>query len=185
MESTGESRVQAWEKRTEVPLLLLALAFLVAYAWPVLDPEAGAGSRGPRGLEDVLRRGLVDRLGSLRDRRAPAARCARGRQGARRRGWSPSPPLRPRGHGGRVRGKNCCGARPTPQDSYQQDLRNWDVRPVRGTHPARHPPCMGISAPIMFSAALVEVADACTTHPSHRTWASLRHGPAHVVGWRA
>lgn len=30
--------VQRWEKRAEVPLLLLALAFLVAYAWPVLDP---------------------------------------------------------------------------------------------------------------------------------------------------
>jgi voltage-gated potassium channel len=31
--------VQRWEKRAEVPLLLLALAFLVAYAWPVLDPR--------------------------------------------------------------------------------------------------------------------------------------------------
>jgi voltage-gated potassium channel len=28
-----------WERRVEVPLLLLALAFLVAYAWPVLDPR--------------------------------------------------------------------------------------------------------------------------------------------------
>lgn len=34
-----ESRVQAWERRSEVPLLLLAVAFLVAYAWPVLDPR--------------------------------------------------------------------------------------------------------------------------------------------------
>ncbi len=33
------SRVQRWERRAEVPLLLLALAFLVAYAWPVLDPR--------------------------------------------------------------------------------------------------------------------------------------------------
>ena len=33
------SRVEQWERRTEVPLLLLALAFLVAYVWPVLDPE--------------------------------------------------------------------------------------------------------------------------------------------------
>jgi voltage-gated potassium channel len=33
------SRVQRWEARTEVPLVLLALAFLVAYAWPVLDPR--------------------------------------------------------------------------------------------------------------------------------------------------
>lgn len=33
------SRVERWESRSEVPLLLLALAFLVAYAWPVLDPR--------------------------------------------------------------------------------------------------------------------------------------------------
>lgn len=33
------SRVERWEKRAEVPLLLLATAFLVAYAWPVLDPR--------------------------------------------------------------------------------------------------------------------------------------------------
>jgi voltage-gated potassium channel len=31
--------VERWEKRAEVPLLLLALAFLGAYAWPVLDPR--------------------------------------------------------------------------------------------------------------------------------------------------
>jgi voltage-gated potassium channel len=33
------SRLELWERRTEIPLLLLALAFLVAYAWPVLDPN--------------------------------------------------------------------------------------------------------------------------------------------------
>jgi voltage-gated potassium channel len=33
------TRVQQWERRSEVPLLLLALAFLVAYAWPVFDPR--------------------------------------------------------------------------------------------------------------------------------------------------
>ncbi len=33
------TRVQRWEQRSEVPLLLLATAFLVAYAWPVLDPR--------------------------------------------------------------------------------------------------------------------------------------------------
>ena len=32
-------RVERWERRTEIPLLLLAVAFLVAYAWPVLDPR--------------------------------------------------------------------------------------------------------------------------------------------------
>ena len=31
--------VHLWERRTEIPLLMLALAFLVAYAWPVVDPE--------------------------------------------------------------------------------------------------------------------------------------------------
>lgn len=33
----GESRVERWEKRSEWPMLLLAVAFIVAYAWPVLD----------------------------------------------------------------------------------------------------------------------------------------------------
>ncbi len=37
--------VQRWERRTEVPLLLLALAFLVAYAWPVLDPRLNPNIR--------------------------------------------------------------------------------------------------------------------------------------------
>lgn len=31
--------VERWERRTEIPLLLLALAFLIAYAWPILDPR--------------------------------------------------------------------------------------------------------------------------------------------------
>lgn len=31
--------VARWERRAEIPLLLLALAFLIAYAWPVLDPS--------------------------------------------------------------------------------------------------------------------------------------------------
>lgn len=38
-------RVRAWERRTEVPLVLLALAFLVAYAWPVLDKSVDPGIR--------------------------------------------------------------------------------------------------------------------------------------------
>lgn len=33
------TRVQRWERRTEIPLLLLALAFLVAYAWPIINPS--------------------------------------------------------------------------------------------------------------------------------------------------
>src|SRR6478752_566784 len=42
------SRVERWEKQSEVPLLLLAVAFLIGYAWPVLDPSMD------HGLEDVL-----------------------------------------------------------------------------------------------------------------------------------
>lgn len=38
--------VERWERRSEVPLILLALAFLVAYAWPVLDPRVESGVRG-------------------------------------------------------------------------------------------------------------------------------------------
>ena len=33
------TRVERWEQRSEIPLLLLAAAFLVAYAWPILDPR--------------------------------------------------------------------------------------------------------------------------------------------------
>lgn len=33
------TRVQRWEKHSEVPLPLLALAFLVAYGWPVVHPR--------------------------------------------------------------------------------------------------------------------------------------------------
>lgn len=40
------SRVERWEKRAEVPLLLLALAFLVAYAWPILDPQLDSHTEG-------------------------------------------------------------------------------------------------------------------------------------------
>jgi voltage-gated potassium channel len=39
------TRVERWERRAEVPLLLLALAFLVAYAWPVLNERLGQGLR--------------------------------------------------------------------------------------------------------------------------------------------
>jgi len=39
------TRVERWERRSEVPLLLLALAFLVAYSWPVLDPRVDADLR--------------------------------------------------------------------------------------------------------------------------------------------
>lgn len=34
---TERSALAAWERSTEVPLLLLAIAFLAAWAWPVID----------------------------------------------------------------------------------------------------------------------------------------------------
>ncbi len=34
----GEARVRRFERRTEWPLAVLALVFLVAYAWPILEP---------------------------------------------------------------------------------------------------------------------------------------------------
>ena len=40
------TRVERWERRSEVPLLLLATAFLVAYAWPVVDPRLDSDWRG-------------------------------------------------------------------------------------------------------------------------------------------
>lgn len=40
------TKVERWERRTEIPLLLLALAFLVAYAWQVLDPRMPTGLQG-------------------------------------------------------------------------------------------------------------------------------------------
>lgn len=35
----GRSRVQRWERATEWPLALTALAFLLGYAWPILQPD--------------------------------------------------------------------------------------------------------------------------------------------------
>ena len=37
------TRVERWERRTDVPLILLALAFLVAYAIPVIHPDLDPG----------------------------------------------------------------------------------------------------------------------------------------------
>lgn len=36
------TRLEVWERRNELPLLLLALAFIAAYAWPILDPRLDA-----------------------------------------------------------------------------------------------------------------------------------------------
>jgi voltage-gated potassium channel len=37
--TTGSRRVEGFEKRTEWPLAVLALLFMLAYAWPILDPS--------------------------------------------------------------------------------------------------------------------------------------------------
>jgi voltage-gated potassium channel len=37
--TTGTSRVDRFERRTEWPLAFLALIFLAAYAWPILQPD--------------------------------------------------------------------------------------------------------------------------------------------------
>jgi len=37
------TRVERWERRTDIPLILLALAFLVAYAVPVIHPALDPG----------------------------------------------------------------------------------------------------------------------------------------------
>lgn len=40
-----DARRSAWERRTEWPLTALALAFLAAYAWPILDPRLPPAAR--------------------------------------------------------------------------------------------------------------------------------------------
>ncbi|GAB3178832.1 potassium channel family protein [Nesterenkonia halophila] len=42
------SRVQRWERRTEIPMILMAVAFFVAYAWRVIDTSI------PPTLEQLL-----------------------------------------------------------------------------------------------------------------------------------
>ena len=38
---TDEPRVAQWDRRVELPLAAAAVAFLLAYAWPILDPGLG------------------------------------------------------------------------------------------------------------------------------------------------
>lgn len=46
------TRVARWEQRTEWPLAALALVFLGAYAWPILDPQLPAAARDACDLAD-------------------------------------------------------------------------------------------------------------------------------------
>jgi voltage-gated potassium channel len=39
------TRYERWEQRSEIPLLTLGLAFLVAYATPIIDPDIPLGAR--------------------------------------------------------------------------------------------------------------------------------------------
>ncbi|MGI8667356.1 MAG: potassium channel family protein [Jatrophihabitans sp.] len=66
------SRVSEWERRTEWPLAFSALAFLAAFAWPILDTELTSGWRTACRLVDyaawaifvldyLVRLGLADR----------------------------------------------------------------------------------------------------------------------------
>lgn len=75
----GRVTVERWERRSEVPLILLAVAFLIAYAWPVLDPRLDPNTRtvldalswtvwGAFALDLLIRLVLAD------DRRAYAVR---------------------------------------------------------------------------------------------------------------
>jgi voltage-gated potassium channel len=75
MSAMTTSRVEQWERRTDVPLLLLATAFLVAYVWPVLDPEMNPTARtfldavswtvwGAFAIDFTIRIWLADRRGS-------------------------------------------------------------------------------------------------------------------------
>lgn len=42
LDTTDESRRERWERAAEWPLTATALAFLLAYAWPILDPDLAA-----------------------------------------------------------------------------------------------------------------------------------------------
>ena len=36
---TDETRREAWERHSELPLTAISIVFLVAYAWPIVDPD--------------------------------------------------------------------------------------------------------------------------------------------------
>lgn len=41
----NDTKLQRWERRLDAPLTVSAVAFLVAYAWPILDVELSSGLR--------------------------------------------------------------------------------------------------------------------------------------------
>ena len=52
------SRVETWERQTEWPLTAAAIAFLAAYAWPILDQHLGHGWRATCGVVGAATWGL-------------------------------------------------------------------------------------------------------------------------------
>ena len=52
--TTGTSRVDRFERRTEWPLAVLALVFLAAYAWPILRPEISPSWKHVCTVIDIL-----------------------------------------------------------------------------------------------------------------------------------
>jgi voltage-gated potassium channel len=52
--TTGTSRVDRFERRTEWPLAVLALVFLAAYAWPILQPDISPAWKHVCTVIDIL-----------------------------------------------------------------------------------------------------------------------------------
>ena len=52
--TTGTTRVDRFERRTEWPLAILALIFLAAYAWPILQPDISPFWRHACTVVDIL-----------------------------------------------------------------------------------------------------------------------------------
>jgi voltage-gated potassium channel len=50
---TTEHRLNSWERRTGLPLTIAAVAFLGAYAWPILNPDMPAGRERALGVFGV------------------------------------------------------------------------------------------------------------------------------------
>lgn len=50
----SKSRVQRWEQLTEWPLAILAVVFLVAYAWPILQPDLNASVKAACQIANVV-----------------------------------------------------------------------------------------------------------------------------------
>ena len=52
--TTGTSRAERFERRTEWPLAVLALVFLAAYAWPILQPDISPAWKHVCTVIDIL-----------------------------------------------------------------------------------------------------------------------------------